>query len=176
MERIEGEIRVIDGEKEEAHVVSTERLSDQPIEEVLKAVSETLRYGRHPIPTVDGVLVEDGRILLVKRGKEPYLGQWALPGGFLEYGESAETGVLREIKEETGIEAEIIELLGVFSDPERDPRFHTVTAVYVLRRLQGAPKGGDDAAEAAFHRLDALPTPLAFDHGDVVARYIESRG
>ncbi len=122
---------------------------------------------RNPALTVDGVLIEDGKILLIKRGKEPFKGKWALPGGFVEYGERVEDAVIREFQEETGLETEIIRLAGVYSDPERDPRGHTVSIVYVLERKGGELKGGDDASEARFFSLNSLPE-LAFDHEKIV--------
>jgi 8-oxo-dGTP diphosphatase len=127
---------------------------------------------RNPALTVDGVLIEDGKILLIKRGREPFKGKWALPGGFVEYGERVEDAVIREFREETGIEAEIISLLGVYSDPNRDPRGHTVSIVYLLKRKGGELKGGDDASEARFFSLDNLPE-LAFDHDKIIRDAVE---
>ncbi len=122
---------------------------------------------RNPALTVDGILIEDGNILLVKRRNPPFQGKWALPGGFVEYGERTEAAVVREVQEETGLKTEIVGLVGVYSDPERDPRGHTVSVVYVLRRIGGKTKGGDDAAEARFFPLDELPE-LAFDHAEII--------
>ncbi len=122
---------------------------------------------RNPALTVDGVLIENEEILLIRRGREPFKGRWALPGGFVEYGETTESAVLREVREETGLETEIIRLLGVYSDPDRDPRGHTVSVVYMLRRKGGNLKGGDDASEARLFSLDSLPE-MAFDHEKIV--------
>ena len=122
---------------------------------------------RNPALTVDGVLIEGGKILLIRRGREPFKGKWALPGGFVEYGEKVEDAVIREFKEETGLDAEIIKLLGVYSDPTRDPRGHTVSIVYFLKRKGGGLKEGDDADEVRFFSLDDLPE-LAFDHERIV--------
>ena len=129
---------------------------------------------RNPALTVDGVLIEDGKILLIKRGREPFKGKWALPGGFVEYGEKVEDAIIREFREETGLDAEIIGLLGVYSDPERDPRGHTVSIVYLLKRKGGEMKGGDDASEARFFPLDNLPE-MAFDHEKIVRDAVERR-
>ena len=122
---------------------------------------------RNPALTVDGVLIEDGRILLIKRGREPFKGKWALPGGFVEYGERVEDAVIREFKEETGLDTEIKALVGVYSDPKRDPRGHTVSIAYLLERKGGELKGGDDASDAAFFPIDDLPE-LAFDHAKII--------
>ncbi len=128
---------------------------------------------RNPALTVDGVLIEDGNILLIKRGREPFKGKWALPGGFVEYGERVEDAVIREFREETGLDTEIIGLLGVYSDPNRDPRGHTVSIVYLLRRKGGEIRGGDDAYEARFFPLDNLPE-MAFDHEKIVRDAIKT--
>ena len=127
---------------------------------------------RNPALTVDGVLIEDGRILLIRRGRGPFKGKWALPGGFVEYGERVEDAVIREFREETGLDAEIIWLLGVYSDPNRDPRGHTVSIVYLLKRKGGKMRGGDDASDARFFSLDDLPE-MAFDHEKIVRDAVE---
>ncbi len=122
---------------------------------------------RNPALTVDGVLIEDGKILLIRRGREPFKGRWALPGGFVEYGERVEDAVIREFREETGLETEIIRLVGVYSDPDRDPRGHTVSIVYILKRTGGELRVGDDASEARFFPINELPE-MAFDHGKII--------
>ena len=125
-----------------------------------------------PALTVDVVaLVGDppGRVLLVQRGREPFAGSWALPGGFVESGERVAEAAARELAEETTIEAGALELLGVYDTPGRDPRGPTVSVVYVLRsETELAARGGDDAAQARWFSLDALPA-LAFDHPLVIA-------
>jgi 8-oxo-dGTP diphosphatase len=126
---------------------------------------------KNPILTVDGVLVTNGKILLVRRGREPEKGKLALPGGFVEYGERTEEAVVRELKEETGLTTRPIRLLGVYSDPGRDPRGHIITAVYVLAMEGGDLKGGDDAAEAVFLPMDKIPS-LAFDHDQIVKDFL----
>ena len=119
-----------------------------------------------PSVTVDGVLIRDGKILLIRRKNEPFKDKWALPGGFVEYGERVEEAVIREFEEETGMKARIKKLLGVYSAPDRDPRGHTISIVFLLD-AEGEIKAGDDASEAKFFDLDNLP-PLAFDHEKIV--------
>ena len=122
-----------------------------------------------PKLTVDGILLDEKkqRILLIKRGKEPFKGKWALPGGFVEYGETTENAVVREVLEETGLKTKILELLGVYSDPNRDPRGHTISVVYILQRISGKLMGDDDAEEARFFDIKNLPD-LSFDHKKII--------
>ena len=122
---------------------------------------------RNPSLTCDGLVLRKGKVLLVKRGREPFRGCHALPGGFVEYGESTEDCVVREIKEETGLDTEVSRLVGVYSEMGRDPRGHFVTLLYLLREKGGALKAGDDADSAGFFKLTDLPD-LAFDHGKMI--------
>jgi len=126
-----------------------------------------------PSITVDGVLIKNGKILLIKRRNEPFSGKWALPGGFVEYGEKVEDAVLREFEEETGIKARIKKLLGVYSEPERDPRGHTISIVFLLEG-EGEARGGDDASDAKFFDLNDLP-PLAFDHEKIIKDALKAK-
>jgi 8-oxo-dGTP diphosphatase len=122
-----------------------------------------------PLATVDVIIERDEQIVLVRR-RHPPLG-WALPGGFVDPGESVAAAARREAKEETGLDVELTELLGVYSDPKRDPRgIFTVSTVFVAR-ASGTPAGGDDAADARFVALDALPPDIAFDHPTMIADY-----
>ncbi|DAC72684.1 MAG TPA: ADP-ribose pyrophosphatase [Thermoplasmata archaeon] len=122
---------------------------------------------RSPALTVDGILFERSSVLLVQRKHEPFQGAWALPGGFVEYGERTEEAVVREVFEETGLKTKIRSLLGVYSDPHRDPRGHTVTVAYLMDRVGGELNAGDDASSAKFFKPNELPT-LAFDHAIIV--------
>jgi 8-oxo-dGTP diphosphatase len=124
---------------------------------------------RNPYPTVDVVVEVGGGIVLVERKNPPH--GWALPGGFIDYGERVEDAARREIMEETGLEVELVHLLGVYSDVDRDPRHHTLTVVYV-GRADGTPRGGDDAARAEIFDPEQLPSPLCFDHARVVRDYL----
>lgn len=119
-----------------------------------------------PSPTVDVVIALPGdRVVLVRR-KNPPPG-WALPGGFVDEGETIEAAAVREAKEETGLDVTLTDLLYVYSDPRRDPRRHTLSAVF-LGRAEGEPAGGDDAAEARAFAWNALPSPIAFDHAEIL--------
>lgn len=120
-----------------------------------------------PSLTVDAIIMYDGGIVLIKRGKEPFEGYWALPGGFVEYGETVENAVKREAKEETGLDTTIKDLVGVYSEPERDPRRHTVSICYLLEG-RGELKAGTDASEATRKSFKKIPTNLAFDHGKII--------
>lgn len=124
-----------------------------------------------PLLTVDVLVHLPGRgIVLVERKNPPH--GWALPGGFVDVGECCEAAAVREMLEETGLEVELTSLLGVYSDPARDPRGHTASAVYTAQALDPAKlRAGDDAAKAQVFPLDALP-PLAFDHGRIVRDYV----
>ena len=136
------------------------------------ALEEEVEHGAHARPrlTVDAVVVKGGRVLLIRRGSPPFEGAWALPGGFVDKGETLEQAVLRELREETGLRGRVLGLVGAYSRPGRDPRGHTVSVVYAVEPVSGRARGGDDAAEAAWHQLAQLP-PLAFDHSEVMADY-----
>ncbi|OAQ21518.1 NUDIX domain-containing protein [Thermosulfurimonas dismutans] len=126
---------------------------------------------RNPFLTVDIIIETPGGIILIKRKNPPY--GWALPGGFVDYGESLEEAAVREAKEETGLEVELLCQLYTYSRPGRDPRFHTITTVYVAR-AEGHPKGGDDAAEAKVFSEKEIPWgELAFDHAEILKDYFE---
>jgi len=114
------------------------------------------------------VIDADGRLLLVKRKGEPFRGAYALPGGFVEIGETVEQACRRELMEETGIAAGPLTLVGVYSDPGRDPRGHTCSVAYLTRIEAVAPVAGDDAAAAEWI-ADWRGIPLAFDHAQIAA-------
>jgi 8-oxo-dGTP diphosphatase len=132
------------------------------------------RY-RNPAPTVD-VLIEleghPGALVFIERAHEPK--GLALPGGFVDEGEWVADAAVREVKEETGLDVELVELFHVYSDPARDRRRHTVSIVFI-GRARGTPVGGDDAARAVVCRPDALPQPLVFDHPRIVSDYLAYR-
>jgi 8-oxo-dGTP diphosphatase len=129
---------------------------------------------RKPSVTADGIVIKNNEIVLIRRGREPYMGSYALPGGFLDYGESLEDCVVREVLEETGLKTEIVELVGVYSAPDRDPRGHFITAVYHLKPIGGNLRAGDDAKDAEWTPLDRLPK-FAFDHGKIIQDFLSKR-
>jgi len=133
------------------------------------ACGASLARAPYPLLTVDAIVRNgDGAVLLVER-RFPPLG-WALPGGFVELGETLETAVAREVLEETGLNVENFEQFRAYSDPARDARHHIITIVF-SGWAAGEPHGADDAAEARFYPLDALPEPLAADHGAILADF-----
>jgi 8-oxo-dGTP diphosphatase len=121
-----------------------------------------------PLLTVDAVILhQDGGTILIERGNEPFKGIWALPGGFVDIGETVERACIREVLEETGLRVKIMKLLGVYSDPSRDPRGHTVSVVFICKTISGDLAGGDDAVRArSFKNLTGLE--FAFDHAKIL--------
>lgn len=125
-------------------------------------------HPRNPYPTVDVIIEIEGDVVLIERANEPK--GWALPGGFIDYGEAPADAARREVREETGLEVTLTDLLFVYGAPDRDPRQHNLSIVYV-GRATGTPRGADDAAQAAVFALDALPSPLCFDHARIIDDY-----
>ena len=131
------------------------------------------RPNEGPYLAADAIIeLKSGGIVLIER-KFPPAG-WAIPGGFVEYGESLEAAAVREAREETGLDVTLTDLLYTYSDPSRDPRQHTITAVFIAS-ADGVPVGDDDAASAIVVTEATLPSPLAFDHTRVLADYFEFR-
>lgn len=126
---------------------------------------------RNPTPTVDIIIEIGDQIVLIERKNPPY--GWALPGGFVDYGESFETAALREAEEETSLKVIDLRQFRTYSDPDRDPRGHTASTVFI-GKADGSPSAGDDAARAELFSNDKLP-PLAFDHAEILADYFKSR-
>jgi 8-oxo-dGTP diphosphatase len=122
---------------------------------------------RNPYPTVDIIIEVDGKIVLIER-KFPPPG-WAIPGGFVEVGETLAAAARREAKEETSLDVAIVEMFHSYSDPTRDPRHHTISTVF-LATATGTPRADDDAARVGLYTETDLP-PLAFDHAKVLADY-----
>jgi 8-oxo-dGTP diphosphatase len=126
-----------------------------------------------PAVTVDIVILTRGtkpRVLLIRRKNEPFAGMWAIPGGFVDMDETLEAAARRELREETGVEAALLQQLHTFGDPGRDPRGRTISIVYLARvhAKQVKPQAADDAAEVGWHDLGRLPA-LAFDHDQILA-------
>ena len=127
---------------------------------------------RNPTPTVDIILQNDSKILLVRRLKDPFKGRLALPGGFINEGETAEDAAIREAREETSLEVEPIDILGVYSDPRRDPRKHIMSVVFIGIVTGGIQKAGDDAQEIEWLEMDRInPSDIAFDHVQIINDY-----
>ncbi|MFP4608966.1 MAG: NUDIX domain-containing protein [Candidatus Aenigmatarchaeota archaeon] len=129
---------------------------------------------RNPSLTVDGIVTKEEKILLIERKNPPFKGCYALPGGFVEYNERVEDAVIREVEEETGLKTEIEKMVGVYSDPERDPRGHMVSVVFSLDITDGELAGGSDAVSADFFGIDDLPG-LAFDHEEIIQEFLDRR-
>ncbi len=127
---------------------------------------------RNPVPTVDIIIEIDNSIVLIERKNPPY--GWALPGGFVDYGESYETAAAREAKEETGLVVTDLRQFRTYSDPGRDERMHTASTVFIAS-AQGVPIAGDDAGKAALFTRDTLPE-LAFDHARILTDYFHLTG
>ena len=121
-----------------------------------------------PLLTVDVIIRYQNGVVLIER-KNPPAG-WAIPGGFVDVGESVETAAIREAKEETSLDVKLIELFHVYSDPGRDPRFHTASVVFIAEGT-GVLKGADDARKAAVFTANDLPAVIAFDHGKILQDY-----
>jgi 8-oxo-dGTP diphosphatase len=127
---------------------------------------------RNPTPTVDIILQRDSKILMVRRKKDPFKGHLALPGGFINEGETAEEAARREAIEETSLEVEPIEILGVYSDPKRDPRKHIMSTVFVGIIVGGSDRAGDDAESIEWVELGNIEKQeIAFDHAQILRDY-----
>lgn len=136
-------------------------------------------HPRNPFCTVDVIIETGGQhdsqpigIILVKR-RNPPLG-WAIPGGFVDYGESLEDAVRREAKEETGLAIKLVRQFHTYSDPKRDPRHHTISTIYIAT-ASGEPKAGDDATGVGIFNKDSLPKDIAFDHRQILEDYFSGK-
>jgi 8-oxo-dGTP diphosphatase len=144
-------------------------------------MTESQRHGKHknPAPAVDFLISKDdnSKILLVRRKNDPFKGMLSIPGGFINEGETAENAMIREAKEETSLVVEPIAILGVYSDPQRDPRMHTISVTFITRIVQGSENARDDAAALQWinieDELDGLiqSQQIAFDHSKILNNY-----
>lgn len=148
----------------DAHV-SEEKMMECPY------CKKMITMHKNPTPTVDIIIDINGRIVLIKRKNPPF--GWALPGGFVDYGESFEVAALREAKEETGLEVTDLRQFHTYSDPGRDARLHTASTVFT-GKASGIPQAGDDAGEVGLFVRENLPD-LAFDHARILADYYVGR-
>lgn len=122
-----------------------------------------------PLLTVDAIIIYEGKLVLIKRKNEPHKGMYALPGGFMDIGETIEAAVVREAKEETSLDVEIIKMVGIYSEPTRDSRGHTVSVCYLVRG-HGTPKAASDAKELELFDVTNIPKEMAFDHSEMIER------
>ena len=128
---------------------------------------------RNPVPTVDIIIeIEPKGIVLIKRKNPPY--GWAIPGGFVDYGESLEEAAVREAKEETDLDVKLDKQLHTYSDPERDPRHHSISTVYIAK-AKGKPQAKDDAIEIGIFNKSNLPDEIAFDHRQILTDYFGTK-
>ncbi len=126
---------------------------------------------KNPLPTVDIIIeLAGGAIVLIERKNPPH--GWALPGGFVDYGESLEAAAVREAKEETCLDVVLLDQFYTYSNPRRDARHHTISTVFIAK-ADGVPTGADDANTAAAFRENGVPAPMVFDHGQIVADYFD---
>jgi 8-oxo-dGTP diphosphatase len=131
---------------------------------------------RNPLPTVDIIIEIPGEktpgVVLVRRKNPPH--GWALPGGFVDYGETVERAAVREAREETGLDVQLVRQFHVYSDPARDPRGHMMSTVFIATAT-GEPSGADDAEEARAFAPDELPENIVFDHREILSDYLSSK-
>ena len=125
---------------------------------------------RNPFLTVDIIIEMHGKIVLIERENPPH--GWAIPGGFVDYEESLESAAIREAKEETSLDITLIEQFHSYSDPRRDPRFHTVSIVFIAKGT-GILKADDDAKNAGVFTKDNLPSNIVFDHKKILDHYFK---
>lgn len=136
------------------------------------ACGSSVKSYRNPVPTVDIIIEINGGIVLIERKNEPK--GWALPGGFVDYGEKLEDAAMREAYEETSIRISGLKLLGCYSDPGRDSRLHTISTVFVGQGT-GLPQADDDAASAVIFSPAELPQNLCFDHEEILRDYLQKK-
>jgi len=123
---------------------------------------------KSPILAVDGLIFKNGKVLMAKRAIYPFQGYWELIGGHVEYGERVEKAIKREVKEELGISVKIKRLLGVYSNPKRDPRYHTVAAAFLLEPGKGKIRLSFEASQFKYFSLNDLPKKIGFDHRKII--------
>jgi myo-inositol-1(or 4)-monophosphatase len=154
-------------------VASNGKIHQQMIEITSKYHPEYYKPHKNPFPTVDIIIEVEDKIVLIYRKNPPF--GWAIPGGFVDYGETLESAAIREAKEETNLDIELLYLLGCYSDPKRDPRFHTITTVFVAKG-KGELKAKDDAKLAKLFKIEEIPwDDLAFDHAKILKDYLKRK-
>jgi|SRR3989304_8295688 len=121
-----------------------------------------------PKPAVDTIILNGRKVLMTKREGEPFKGLWKFPGGMVDNDETVEQAAVREVKEETGLDVEIIDILGVYSDPKRDPRMHTMAVVFIMKPLNNVLKMNEESTDIKWVDIDEVDTKnLGFDHGKI---------
>jgi len=136
-----------------------------------EAINEQMRY-RNPIPTVDIIIEVEGGVVLIERKNPPF--GWAIPGGYVDYGESLERCAVREAAEETSLDVELTRQFHTYSSPDRDKRHHSISTVFIAI-AKGTPRGADDAIRAGVFTRDGLPDNIAFDHRQILEDYFNRR-
>lgn len=126
------------------------------------------RKPKTPFVTTDGIILKRDKVLLVKRNPPPFSGYWTLPGGHVDYGETVETAIKREMREELGVEVKIKKIIGVYSDPKRDPRYHAISVIYLLGKGKGKIKLDWESSEYKYFPLNKPPKRIGFDHKKVL--------
>ena len=123
---------------------------------------------------IDTIIEKDDRIVLIRRGSEPFKGMLAIPGGYVEVGETVEQAAIREAKEETSLDVKLIDMLGVYSSPKRDPRKHSIATVFIGKPIGGKLKSSSDAVEAFWVNINEIKfDELAFDHKKILTDYLK---
>lgn len=125
--------------------------------------------------TVDGIVLKGDKVLLTRREIYPFQGYWVLPGGHVEYGEKVEEAIRREMKEELGVSVKIKKLVGVYSDPKRDPRYHSVSVAFFLEKGKGKIRLSYEASKFKYFPLNKLPKKIGFDHRKIIADFKRNR-
>ncbi len=126
-------------------------------------------YIKNPLLTVDTVITQNNSVILIRRKNPPFKGSWALPGGFVEYGETVDSAAIRESKEETGLDIELDGIVGVYSDPQRDPRGHIISICFLGHKIGGRLVADTDAADVQSLKIDEISKiELAFDHNKIL--------
>jgi 8-oxo-dGTP diphosphatase len=130
---------------------------------------------KDPVPTVDLIVRKNGAVLIEKRGREPFVGRYALPGGHVDYGETVEQTAVRELKEECAISCRLVGIMGVYSDPKRDPRGQRISTVFIADYSAGELKAGDDAGSAEWMDFESImresESEFSFDHRKILSDY-----
>lgn len=147
------------------------------MQNIFKSLLYILRLirSKSPILSVDGIILKDDKILLVRRAIPPFFGHWVLPGGHVRYGEKVEEAVKREMEEELGIEVEVENLVGVYSDPKRDPRYHSTAVVFLLETIGKDIRLNFEGLEFKFFSFDNLPKKIGFDHREIIRDFMKKK-